>query len=208
MEARNLVLLELSPKKLSGLNEFSNVDFLDITGGILSPNIIDTNHIHVYNEEYVNKNIKFEEQGQSTIVMLGNQVNLEQDIKKINKKIDSTQNSLTSINKSFEEYTDQRNIKSPQYHLNRIAEKLRNTWAQNERLLRNLRQNASVNEQFIHNLFSTKLQNEDLDHLKDLYSKLYTKLSNNRGNQILPQVNLINPNSPEVSLSISDSLIK
>jgi len=195
-------------EKLSGLNEFSNVDFLDITGGILSPNIIDTNHIHVYNEEYVNKNIKFEEQGLSTIVMLGNQVNLEQDIKNINKKIDSTQNSLTSINTSFEEYTDQRNIKSPQYHLNRIAEKLRNKWAQNERLLRNLRQNASVNEQFIHNLFSTKSQNEDLDHLKDLYSKLYTKLSNNRGNLILPQVNLINPNSPEVSLSISDSLIK
>ena len=62
----------------------------------------DKKHIFVYDEKYIEKNIKVEQDGLNQIVMLGEQVELDQHIKKCEERIEKILNEKTILEDSLD----------------------------------------------------------------------------------------------------------
>lgn len=102
--------------------------------------------IFVFNEDYIDQNIKLDGDGLETIVVLGKQ-------KQVEDKLLESRNKLKDINKKLDEqekkctvYRDSGNVNSPQYYLEAIMRKLRDRdgWAERDRKIKGHRRASSV----------------------------------------------------------------
>lgn len=141
---------------------FTNCDGMINEFGIIS-NFIDENNTivpftkhhaistFVFNEDYIHKNVRVQEKGLSTIVMFGEQVDLEEKISKAEKTVDK----LTEIYKNMEEeslkYDGDSLVTAPLYHRKQIKLRLQgdDSWAGVDCRIKGNRQNTSVNESVI-----------------------------------------------------------
>ena len=73
--------------------------------------------IFVFDEEYVDKNVKLQEDHLETIVMLGEQVDLSEKIKVAKEECNAAKTLLDVQARVCSEYNDRQNIKCPQYYL-------------------------------------------------------------------------------------------
>ena len=80
--------------------------------------------IFVFDEEYITQNIKVQENGLGTIVLLGKQLELEKRLEEVTKQIANTQNDIDSKREFIEQYALDNNILAPQYWKNLIVRKL------------------------------------------------------------------------------------
>lgn len=104
--------------------------------------------IYVFDEEFVDKNIKFHQQGLNTIVMIGQQINLEEKITAKINELQKLKESLSEQQSTIDKYDDAANSKSPAYWQNQINEALRGTdnWAgRNKKIKLGEGSNSKVN---------------------------------------------------------------
>ena len=104
--------------------------------------------IYVFDEEFVDKNIKFCQQGLNTIVMIGQQINLEEKITAKINELQKLKESLSEQQSTIDKYDDAANSKSPAYWQNQINEALRGTdnWAgRNKKIKLGEGSNSKVN---------------------------------------------------------------
>lgn len=85
-----------------------------------SQEIPSVNDIFVFNEDYIAKNIKIEEEGLGTIVLLGGRVDLEEKIAQKKKEKMDMEKELIPIKKDFMKYNDSGNLLCPLYHMENI----------------------------------------------------------------------------------------
>lgn len=131
---------------------FNKSEFIGHDG--LPINDIDRSRIFVFDENYIRRTIGFTEDGLDSVVMLGEQVELDEQIKTqesqlsiLNKEIDADK---ISFNSSYETDTS---ILAPEHHWKSILDNLRKNWSVRESTIRGLRQNAPVRDEFISSLF-------------------------------------------------------
>lgn len=137
-------------------------------------------HIFVFDEDYVDKNVKLQEDHLDTIIMLGEQVDLAAQIKLAESERDTAKASLDDQQKLLDdEYYNSTNIKSPKYHLARLRFALQgdDNWAGRDKRIREHRQNTGVNDatykQFL-DISPSKPRDELLVEFKRLESELAT----------------------------------
>ena len=106
-------------------------EFFDKNQKIINLSDEERERIYVFDEEFIDKNIKFHQQGLNTIVMIGQQINLEEKITAKTNELHQLEESLTEQQSNIDEYDDAANSKSPAYWQNQINEALRGTdnWA-------------------------------------------------------------------------------
>ena len=87
-------------KKIAGdtYPHISQAVFYDMQGVDISLTEDEKNHIQVFNEEYIDKNVKFREDSLSTIVMLGQQADLNQKIEEASKCFEDTKKQYDEQN--------------------------------------------------------------------------------------------------------------
>lgn len=104
--------------------------------------------LHVFDEEYIRNHVVIEKDGLSTIVILGNQVDLDREISKTQRILDIKREELESQQKKYDEFNDLSNIISPGYFLTALKNDLSGDshWAGRERLINDTRRNASVTD--------------------------------------------------------------
>lgn len=134
--------------------------------------------IYVFDEEFVDKNIKFCQQGLNTIVMIGQQINLEEKITAKKDELTKQGADLTKQQSNIAEYDDAANPKSPAYWQNQINEALRGTdnWAgRNKKINLGKGSNSKVSndtyKQFIE-LRPKKRRNTLIDEFDDMLTEL------------------------------------
>ena len=105
-------------------------------------------NIFVFDEEYVDKNVKLQEDHLDTIVMLGEQVDLSEKIEMAKKECNAAKASLDAQEKICGEYRDQQSIKSPQYYIQKLRCALQgdDNWAGRDKEIRHTRQNTGVKD--------------------------------------------------------------
>lgn len=137
-------------RKLSGelITSLSNATVYDKINQSAALSAEEKEHIFIFDEEYVDKNVRLQQDHLDTIVMLGEAADLTEKIEKAISERNLAKDVFERQDVSFKEYSDIKNVKSPKYHLNLISNALRgdDNWAGRDRAINNSRQNTGVKD--------------------------------------------------------------
>lgn len=108
-------------------------------------------NIHVFNEAYIDKNIRIGEKGLNTIVLFGEQVDVEEQIKKIQRELEKSKKEYSVISEENDKYNDVKNVLSPNFYFEKIKKKLKaeGGWAEKDSKIKNAKQNSTVSNKVI-----------------------------------------------------------
>lgn len=141
-------------------------DFLDSNNSPFELTPEDKSHIFVFDEEYVDKNIKIQESGLNTIVMLGHQVELAEQIQTERKNLEELKTARDAQEAIVQTYEKDDTETSPKYHMKKMRYALQgdDCWAGRDKLIKGNRQNTSVhNDTYKHLVpFSTSKTRDQL----------------------------------------------
>lgn len=103
-------------------------------------------HIHIFDEDFVNENVRIQDGGLGTIVMLGEQAGLTDLIASATTALEEANNDCAGKKAILDEYNDPHNPKSPLYYKQKMRDVLQQDsgWAGRKREIDGSRRNASV----------------------------------------------------------------
>lgn len=104
--------------------------------------------IFIFDEDYVDKNVKLQEDHLDTIVMLGKQADLTEQLTKAESDCEIARAEADKQKEVYVAYQDYTNEKSPKYYINKLRFALQgdNNWAGRDKVVRNGRQNSPVRD--------------------------------------------------------------
>lgn len=126
-----------------------HVSFLDKDGKAVALTEDEKKQIFVFDEDYVNNQVRLKGDHLETIIMLGQAADLADKIVIAESERDASKTVLETKEAAFKEYQDETNPKSPKKCSSKISEALRgdDAWAGRDRRINNRRQNTPVREE-------------------------------------------------------------
>ena len=167
--------------------------------------------IFVFDEDFVTDNVRIEESGLGSIVMLGEQVNLTSQIEQAENELKKAENTVKSKFDILKEYQTDTNPKAPSFYIKKIRKVLQHNdgWAARDSKVKGLRRNSSVTDE-TYKKFVTLTPEKSRDELVIAFdSKMKElKLAENGMSKIVEIV----PSVPDVykhySITLANELIK
>ena len=155
-----------------GLSSIANNTFpADLTAHLINNEnhtitLSEDSKLFVFNEKYIDENVKIDADGLGTIILLGGQVDLQAEIDKKSAEITSLQVESEFIQSEYDKYLDEKNPLNPKYHWIRLGSILKQVggWAEVDSKIKNNRRNSSVTDEVISEIcnLSTKLTPTEL----------------------------------------------
>lgn len=157
-------------------------------------------NIFVFNEEFIERNVKIKEEGLETIVMFGEQADLEGTIDNLNVDRERKREEYKIQEEKIKEFNDEKNIQSPSYYWRKLRSSLQgdDNWAGIDRQIKGQRGNSPVNDTLINAIVSQTVSSSEKE-LKVIFSekkRSYEHLKN-QGKLITSQVAFPNLNVEE-----------
>lgn len=174
----------------------------DVSGNIIELNEEELKRIFVYSENFVDKNVKFNESGLKSIIMFGKQVELDDKIKEKEELLKEYKNELIKSDNKIKEYIDIKSVKSPEYYTNKIKNYLKedNSWADIDRKIKGNKNKTSID---IDDIVKAHEDKDNLDEIEKEFKhleKIFLKKSPNFSSKI-EKIELIQ-NSKEIEEDI------
>lgn len=123
-------------RKIAGNEEetINSAKLCDENGNEIQLSDEEKKNIYVFDQKFIDENIRFEDNGLDTIVMLGSQVDLDERIKELEENISVKRKELDDNKALLDEYNDFRNPKAPDYYKNKIDNTLKGnrSWAERD----------------------------------------------------------------------------
>lgn len=137
--------------------------------------------IFVFDEKYIDENVKIDDDGLGSIILLGGQVDLQAEIDTLSSKISLIESECRTIENDYKQYLEPQNPLNPMYHWSRIITILKQPggWAETDSKIKNYRRNSSVTNDIIKEIcnLSTKLSSSELQKKFDDTQALLDKVS-------------------------------
>ena len=110
-------------------------------------------NVCVFNEKYVDCNIKIAEDGLGTIVLFGGQVSTQEEIDLQENLVNTLNSEYSAINAKLQDYDNAKSPLNPQYHYNRISKSLKeNGWAEKNAKIKGYKRNTAVTDEIINEI--------------------------------------------------------
>lgn len=124
------------------------ISFVDKGGNPVALSEDEKKRVFVFDEDYVNSQVKLKEDHLETIIMLGQAADLAEKIEQAEKERDSSKSVYETKETALKEYKDTSNPKSPTNRLWKIGNALRgdDAWAGRDRRINGGRQNTQVRD--------------------------------------------------------------
>jgi exonuclease VII small subunit len=148
----------------------SSVSFFNEQSNEITP-LIDKDRIFIFDEDFIDDNIRFKSNdGLETIVMIGDQIDVEEEIKSIKGKVASLEKTIENIDINV--YTNPKNVLSPLYFENAMINILKSNggWARIDSNIKGNTNKTSVNSNVLENIINANKGSKEAD-LKDKFSK-------------------------------------
>lgn len=121
-----------------GLSSIANNTFpTDLTASLINAEsqpitLPKESKLFVFNEKYIDENVKIDDDGLDTIILLGGQVNVQTEIDKKLAEITTLQVENETIQNEYNKYLDYKSPLNPQYHWIRLGSILKQAggWAE------------------------------------------------------------------------------
>jgi len=137
-------------RKLAGGNApvITSATFYDDAGHPVALTEVEKKHIFIFDENYVDKNVRLQQDHLETIVMLGEAADLTEKIEKAEDERDTAKTAYEQQDAVYMEYCDASNVKSPKHYITLLGNALRgdDNWAGRDREINNGRQNTAVKD--------------------------------------------------------------
>ena len=154
-------------RKLTGAEELQieSAEVLDASGSIITVSEDEKDSIYVFNEEFIEDNIRIDDDGLNTIVVMGAVKDADDKIKKIQPTYEKCLAEAQAQQEVLNKYLDTENDFCPEYYINEMQKVLKgdNSWASRDAKIRNNKTNSKVRcntySQFIR-LHPTKSRDE------------------------------------------------
>lgn len=125
--------------------------------------------VFIFNEDFVREQVRVEKDGINTIVMLGEQVELDEKITKLKDDLLKLQDEYKKLAEEKEKYENASLSISPSYYFNQIRDGLRSDggWADIDRDLKGNVQKSRINDDVVNRLMSLEEPTEDFETLRE-----------------------------------------
>jgi len=148
----------------------------DISIELINENSIPLNkedykdNIFVFNEQYIDENVKIDDDGLGTIILLGGQVDLQSEIDKHSALEIQRKSEWENAQEKLAEYQEKRNPLSPEYHLDKIRALLKRPggWSEIDSKIKGNKQNSPVKDDVLIEICSLK-PSDTIVNLKNLF---------------------------------------
>ena len=135
-------------RKITGDEELQieSMELLDADGSTIEVCEEEKNNTYVFNEEFIEDNIKIEDDGLSAIVVMGAVKDVDDKIKQIQPTYEKSLSEAQAQQEVFNKYLDSGNNLCPEYYINKMQEALKgdNSWASRDTKIRNNKTNSKV----------------------------------------------------------------
>ena len=137
---------------------------------------IDSKQIFVFNEDFIRKSVLVKEEGLDTIVMLGQQVEVDSKIGVEKKKLAELSEKYEIILQNKEKYDNRKNPDSPEYCYKVLHDSL-NNWADLDAKIKkpNSKIGTKINKHLVSTLYSDSSKTSESDNVNNLRSLLMKK---------------------------------
>lgn len=136
----------------------------------------DRSNIHVFNEQYVDNNIKFrpDDKGLETIVVLGRANDIERDMDMAQKAVDEQKQKVEKQKELCDLYEDEKSEKSPHYHIKKVRDALKGegAWGGRDAKIQGHIRATSTREDTYKNFISRKPQKKRDELIAEFDNKL------------------------------------
>lgn len=165
--------------KFNKLNteETQQLKLKDVSGNIIELSKEELKRIFVYSENFIDKNVKFNESGLKSIIMFGKQVELDGKIKEREDLLKKYKNELTKSDDKIQEYINIKSVKSPDYYMNKIKNYLKadKSWADIDKTIKGNKNKTPVDVMDIVSAFDVKDNLDEIEkefkHLEEIFLK-------------------------------------
>lgn len=125
--------------------------------------------VFIFNEDFVREQVRVEKDGINTIVMLGEQVELDEKITQLKDGLFKLQDEYKKLEEEKDKYENASLSISPSYYFNQIRDGLRSDsgWADIDRDLKGNVQKSRINDDVINRLMSLEEPTEDFETLRE-----------------------------------------
>lgn len=158
--------------KLAGNEELINIQgrFVADTSAVINSEYF--KNIFVFNEDFVDTNIKIETEGLHAVVLFGEQLELDKEIEKNESLLNEMKTELESKTSEFAKYEVKESTCNPHYFLERAMDELREHWADRYRQIKGNTVRGRVNDSLCFDI-SKLVVTEEKEALKeDFESKI------------------------------------
>ncbi|MER0123957.1 AAA family ATPase [Streptococcus sp. ZJ100] len=134
------------------------VSFIDRDDTDIILKDVNQDSIFVFNEDYVDQKVKIAQDGLDTIVILGEQVDIDSKIDLLKEQLSGLQAEFQKYESEFADYSNNKNEKSPDYWKDKITASLKGVghWAERDREIKGNRAASSVNSSTFQNFVNLR----------------------------------------------------
>ena len=127
--------------------------------------------VFVFDEDFVNEHIRLRKNGIQTIVMIGEQVEIDRQIEAKQELLKEVERQIDELAFQRSQYDDTNNAKSPGFHYNKLYDALRadNGWAEIDREIRGNKVKSRVTDFLVELLLSMEEPAESYQELYDRF---------------------------------------
>jgi len=135
-------------------------------------------NIFVFNEKYIDENVKIDDDGLGTIVLLGGQVDLQSQIDLQETKVKTISDEVESATIEYDKFLNKTNPLSPAYHQSRLFAILKNDggWADIDSKIKGNKIKSQVTDAIVREIGELGVK-KSLDELKNEYEEAYNLLT-------------------------------
>ncbi len=153
-------------------DDFETVELLDGENNLIPLNNIELDNIYIYNEEFIDNYVKIKPDGMSAIVMFGEQVKIDEQIKILEEQLNREIENKKKNAKKMEEYNNEKSVKSPLYFRQILENKIKSIWYLNDMKIRKLAKKSPYSDKIFEEIKNTKNKKDVTEEEQKLRSNL------------------------------------
>ena len=125
--------------------------------------------VYIFDEDFVREQVRVENDGINTIVMLGEQVELDNQISQKKQELSKKEKEYEDLLEKMRKYDSAEEVISPKYYFNQIRDALREDggWADIDRDVKGNTMKSRITEDVINTLLGLEEPEESFDQLRD-----------------------------------------
>lgn len=164
-------------------DNINKVSLVDFEGNEISLDEILKNNIFVFNEDFINRNISISDDGLSTIIMLGEQNDVEKEIADHKEKLNKVKANYDRVKKEDDKLSDENEISSPLNIKEKFLKTLKSEqgWAKRDSEIKgNANKSKVIFDVMVNKLSPLKVSDSEADLRKSFCEtlELYKKSGN------------------------------
>lgn len=154
------------------------LNYLNFDDAVLADEADVLESTFVFNESFIEDNVRISENGLHAIVMIGETGDISEKLDDVNERLQTINSELEEASHSLAEMNDSNNPLSPRYHRNKIYPTLSSLggWGDREKEIRSLKRAASVTDSVQNAIVQLQLPAESKEQLENDYRQAIADL--------------------------------